>query len=167
MRIPVFLSSPTSLSTKQEAVRNRVVRLLNEFGMEPRALGRQEYPTDCPLREVAVIAKHCSGGVILGFEQFKATEGVSKPGTINAVEVKNQSFPTPWNNLEAGILFALGLPLLIFREDGINGGVFDSGVTDAFVNKMPSGRVGAGQHDELRELVLKWQAKVRETYYKF
>jgi hypothetical protein len=36
--------------------------------MEPRTLGRGEYPKDYPLKEVYVIAKHCCGGIILGFE---------------------------------------------------------------------------------------------------
>jgi hypothetical protein len=37
-----------------------------------------------------------------------------------------------------GILFGLRLPLLIFKEDGIEGGVFDPGISDAFVHNMPS-----------------------------
>ncbi|MCI9870533.1 hypothetical protein [Arthrobacter humicola] len=122
MRIPIFLSAPTALNPKQEEVRGRVVGILNDFGLEPRALGCKEYPTEYPLREVAVIAKHCSGGLILGFEQFRSTEGTLKPGTEHEVRVKDRRFPTPWNNLEAGILFGLRLSLLIFREDGIDGG---------------------------------------------
>jgi hypothetical protein len=47
-------------------------------------------------------------------------------------------FPTPWNHIEAGILHGLGLPLLVFAEDGISGGVFDRGVTDVFIHRMPS-----------------------------
>src|SRR5437667_6805088 len=53
------------------------------------------------------------------------------------------SFPTAWNNLEAGILFGLGLPILIFKEDGISGGVFDNGVTDVFIHKMPVAKPSA------------------------
>ena len=68
MRIPVFVSCPTSLSTKQDASRNLILAELKNCGLEPRALGRSDYPTDYPLREVLVIAKHCSGGIILGFE---------------------------------------------------------------------------------------------------
>jgi hypothetical protein len=121
MRIPIFLSAPTSLSPEQESVRNRIVRLLKSQGLEPRTLGRQEYPTDYPLREVAVIAKHCSGGIILGFEQLLVRSGISKRGTNAERTVRNIRLATPWNNLEAGILFGLGLPLLIFRDDGLGG----------------------------------------------
>lgn len=166
MRIPIFLSAPTSLSSEQEAVRNRVVKLLKANGLEPRALGRQEYPTDYPLREVSVIARHCSGGLILGFEQFYSNAGVWKRGTSSEKAAKGAKFPTPWNNLEAGILFGLGLPLLIFREQGIAGGVFDNGVTDVFVQEMPPASGSRAQNDELRQLVLRWQSRVREHYYR-
>lgn len=92
-------------------------------GSKPRALGRSDYPTEFPLREVAVIASHCSGGVILGFEQFRATAGVRKRGTrVEAGITKPVLFPTSWNHLEAGILFGLKLPLLVFKDEGIEGG---------------------------------------------
>ena len=166
MRIPVFMSAPTSLSHDQESVRNRIVKLLKSQGLEPRALGRQEYPTDYPLREVAVIAKHCSGGIILGFEQLRVQNGIAKRGTDDERIITDARFPTPWNNLEAGILFGLGLPLLIFREEGLGGGVFDNGVTDIFVQNMPPAVASRGDQEELRELILKWQSRVREHYYR-
>src|ERR1700761_6353110 len=136
MKIPVFVSSPTSLSPDQEARRETICRILNSLNMEPRALGRSDYPTDLPLREVMVIARHCSGGVILGFNQFTASAGVSKPGTAQERPATGPTFfPTPWNHLEAGILFSLGRPILVFKESGITGGVFDPGVTDVFVHQ--------------------------------
>ncbi len=166
--IPVFVSSPTTLSDAQEAARQRVVKELRAIGLEPRALGRREYPTEYPLKEIAVIAKHCSGGVILGFEQFRSLQGIRKPGTSAEEKVDHHTpFATPWNQLEAGILFGLRLPLLIFKEDGITGGVFDNGVTDVFVHSMPPSRPSREQLHELRELVRKWQSKVREHYYRF
>ena len=117
MRIPVFVSCPTSLSPEQEAARRLVLNRLRSLNLEPRALGRSDYPTDYPLREVYVIANHCSGGVILGFEQFRSNSGISKPGAVEEKRVtRKTSHPTPWNQLEAGILFGFGLPLLIFRR---------------------------------------------------
>jgi hypothetical protein len=167
MRIPVFVSAPTYLNDEQEAARTAIVGRLKKLGLEARALGRREYPTDYPLKEIAVIARHCSGGVILGFEQFRSTSGVRNLGTAREkLTSETVSFPTPWNNLEAGILFGLRLPLLIFKEPTISGGVFDNGVTDVFVHSMPSSEVSK-KDPELREVLLKWSAKVREHYYRF
>lgn len=168
MKVPVFVSSPTALSPAQEESRNRIVKYLGKLNLEPRALGRSDYPTEFPLREVYVIAKHCSGGVILGFEQIRVTGGLVKPGTIQEAKVKPLtpiSIPTPWNQLEAGIMFGLRLPLLIFREKGVTGGVFDNGVTDVFVHTIPVGNWMSEDETALNEVFLKWHAKVREHYY--
>jgi len=102
----------------------------------------------------------------LGFEQFRADTGVKKRGTDEEEPITSPTlFPTPWNHLESGILFALGLPLLVFRESGISGGVFDSGVTDVFVHKMPIGKMNEASLRALREVFLNWQRKVRTHYY--
>jgi len=168
MKIPVFVSSPTALSPEQEDSRERIVKFLDKLNLEPRALGRSDYPTDYPLREVLVIAKHCSGGVILGFEQVRATGGLVKPGTKSEKKIKSNaplSIPTPWNHLEAGIMFGLRLPLLIFRQEGVSGGVFDNGVTDVFVHTIPVGTWKPSDDTSLKEVFLKWHAKVQEHYY--
>jgi hypothetical protein len=168
MKIPVFVSGPTTLSPQQESARIRIMQFLGRLNLEPRALGRSDYPTECPLREVYVIAKHCSGGVILGFEQVRATAGIIKPGTKQQTPIKAQSplsIPTPWNHLEAGIMFGLKLPLLIFKEPGVSGGVFDNGVTDVFVHTLPLGKWDSRHERGLNEVFLKWHAKVSEHYY--
>jgi hypothetical protein len=168
MRIPIFVSCPTHLNSDQEASRQVILRELAKNSLEPRALGRSDYPTDLPLREVHVIAKHCAGGVILGFEQFFSEEGLWKRGTPEERQASSPvSAPSPWNQLEAGILFGMGLPLLVFREPGISGGVFDPGVTDAFIHAMPQrSKMTSESRNALAEVFRKWQATVRENYYR-
>lgn len=145
-----------------------ILHELERLDLEPRAIGRSDYPTILPLREVLVLAHHCSGGVILGFEQFRATAGTWKPGIPKAQRklAEPESFPTPWNQLEAGILFGLRLPLLIFKEATIGGGVFDPGVTDVFIHKMPHPSMAAGERRGLSAVFLKWQSEVRQHYYR-
>lgn len=170
MKIPVFVSSPTQLNPQQQKMRNVILKMLDELQMEPRALGRTDYPKDVPLKEVYIIAKHCHGGIILGFEQFHATEGKWKRGTKEEKLIDSNVpilFPTPWNNLEAGILFGLKLPLLIFREKDIFGGVFDVGTTEVFVHDMPSARPTKKKLDELKQVFLKWQSEVQRSYHEF
>ena len=99
MKIPVFVSCPTTLSKGQEASRTLILRELKRLELKPRALGRSDYPTELPLREVYVIAKSCFGGIILGFEQFQASKGVWKRGTSRQKKTgKPVIFPTEWNN---------------------------------------------------------------------
>jgi hypothetical protein len=167
-KIPIFLSCPTQLNPEQESKRLLINKLLNGLQMEPRTLGRGEYPKDYPLKEVYVIAKHCCGGIILGFEQIFVEKGVKKRGNDNEKQIGPSNpiiIPTPWNHLEAGILFGLKLPLLIFKEDGVEGGVFDYGITDVFVHKMPPAKPNKDKYEELRQIFLKWQGEVNRVYY--
>jgi hypothetical protein len=148
--------------------RKVVLRILDDLQLEPRALGRSDYPKDVPLKEVFAIARHCHGGVILGFEQLRATAGVWKSGSKEERSISGTEpvlLPTPWNQLEAGILFGLKLPLLIFRETRVYGGVFDVGTTEVFVHEMPPARPTRKKHAELREVFLKWHAAVSRLYY--
>jgi hypothetical protein len=166
MRIPVFVSTPTVLNRIQEKAKGIVYRELRRVGIEPRTLGRTDYPTELPLREVLVVGRHCAGAVVLGFEQFRANSGVSKRGTAKEAPIKKPvCFPTPWNHLEAGILTGLGLPLLVLKEPLISGGVFDYGVTDAYVHDMPSPTMSSDARAAFAGVIMKWQAKVREHYY--
>ena len=165
MLIPVFVSMPSALSKSQGLAQRMILGELGHHGLESRTLGETDYPTNYPLREILTLAKHCSGGVILGFSQFHAQSGTWKRGTPYRSTTKSVVFPTPWNQLEAGILFALGVPLLVFREDGIAGGVFDNGVTDLFVHPMPKPDAEYQERKALREVFAKWGSQVRAHYY--
>ena len=166
MRVPVFVSCPTNLSPEQEASARIIMRHLNKNKLEWRALGRSDYPRNLPLREVLRLIKHCSGGVILGFEQFKAPAGVHRRGTSKEAEPDGPIvMPTPWNHLEAGILFNQKLPILIFREPGIEGGIFDLGITDVFIHMMPTPGMSREASDDLDTVFQVWASEVRHYYY--
>jgi hypothetical protein len=104
---------------------------------------------------------------VLGFEQFHSGGGTWKRGVpeerASADEVL---IPTSWNHLEAGVLFSLGLPLLVFAQEGVTGGVFDPGVTDVFVHPMPSPDMKTASKRGLQAVFQKWQASVRTHYYR-
>jgi|ERR1043165_1423342 hypothetical protein len=165
MRIPVFVSCPSALSKKQEKSRGIVAEELANLDLEWRALGRDDFPTVFPLREVLVLARHCAGGVILGFEQIYASKATKRRGTPERKSLKGVRIPSAWNHLESGILFTLGLPLLVFCEDGVCDGIFDHGVSDAFVHKMPPPSINPSERRKWTAVFQKWQAAVRYRYY--
>jgi hypothetical protein len=168
MKIPVFVSCPTTLSKEQEESRKLIEVELDFQQFEARALGRSDYPAEYPLREVYSIATRCAGGVILGFSQFETESGEWKKGSQKAkTQNSHVAFPTPWNHLEAGILYGLRIPLLIFREPHISGGIFDVGTSDLFIHTIPTllSNQNVNEDDSLRQVFLKWGAKVRHQYY--
>jgi len=80
---------------------------------------------------------------------------------------KKVSIPTPWNHLEAGILFSLKIPMLVFKESGVEGGVFDYGITDVFVHYMPPTNPSKAKLEELKQVFLSWQGDVSQKYYEY
>ena len=88
MKIPVFVSCPTTLSETQQASKKLILDLLDGLELEPRAVGVSDFATQFPLREVTVLARHCSGGFIPGFERFRIERGIRKYSTKDPEEVK-------------------------------------------------------------------------------
>jgi len=168
-KIPVFVSCPTELNEEQEKKKAIIMGMLEQMQVEARTLGQSDYPKSFPLREILVLAKHCSGGIILGFEQIRIDSGIKKRGTLHESRIGNDakglSIPTPWNNLEAGIFFSLNLPLLIFKEENIEGGIFDNGVSDVFIHKMPEPESNADACKSLQQIFLIWYGEVNKKYY--
>jgi hypothetical protein len=166
-KIPIFISCPTALNKKQTELRKFLIVLIEELNMEPRALGKSDYPKDYPLKEVAIIAKKCSGGIILGFEQMRVLTWKIKVGTRSEKDIITSTLlPTPWNHIEAGILFGLKLPLLIFKEEGISGGVFDHGISDAFVHTFPP-KLDTKKKEEIKQVIQKWFGEVSVLHNQF
>lgn len=86
------------------------------------------------MKAVEQLMRRCSGAIILGFPQTIIQKGISKSGTDNEANIKNTLLPTPWNHIEASMAFMLGLPLLVIRNQGIKGGIFDIGTTGHFIH---------------------------------
>lgn len=162
--IPVFVSAPTMLSPDQQASYDCILGILEDENLERRALGRSDFGIDAPLKEVYAIARHCSGGLILGYSQARAERLVPKPWLPGSKALDDQPLPTPWNNLEAGLLYGLKIPLMIFREQGIVGGVFDPGVSELYVQTLPLGRPSPEVEAVLKSTIKTWAGKVRQHY---
>lgn len=60
--------------------------------------------------------------------------GVSKPNTHQEKNIKNKLLPTPWNHIESSMAFMLELPMLVIRDQGVEGGIFDVGTTGHFIH---------------------------------
>jgi hypothetical protein len=60
------------------------------------------------------------------------------------------------------------LPVLVYRDDGIEGGVFDTGASEAFVHPMPDMSkltAGSKEAEYLDFAFQRWVARVRNVYY--
>jgi hypothetical protein len=163
LKIPVFVSCPTTLAPVQEASRQAIFEQLELLQLEPRAIGRSDYPNNDPLREVLVLARRCAGGLVLGFSQFTVAQGVSRAGTSREQPIADMKLPTPWNHIEGSIIYSLGLPIMILSEPGISDGIFDRYVAELFIHNIPSPEEASSEN--FRSLLLRWSSAVRRAYY--
>ena len=131
-KIPVFASVPSWLNDDQKRSKAFIYELLDRLYVEPRTVGASDEAQFDPLKEVRTLARHCAGGIILGYTQFFA-ENVSWRGD----NIDKFFAPTEWNHLETGVLFGLGLPLLVLSEPGVDRGIFGVGSSGMFVHEMP------------------------------
>lgn len=130
-------------------------QLLNERGLETRTLGVTDAPVAAPLQDVERLMRTCRGAMILGLAQVHIIEGISKDGTSERASVRDAYLPTPWNHLEAGMAFALGLPVLVLREEGVSGGIFDPGASDRFVHQAELSQAWI-RSSEFQQIMDRW-----------
>jgi hypothetical protein len=83
MKIPIFVSCPTALSERKTSSRKMILHELECANPEPRTSGRDDYATELPLREVLMLARNCSGGVILGFKQIRPSDAAGSMSSAN------------------------------------------------------------------------------------
>jgi hypothetical protein len=132
----VFVSKPTVMTAVQEAAYRGICELLDDRGYTGRSLGSTDFSNSAPLRAILRIMNDCDGAIVLGFRQIEIEQGTAKPGTPSASHLENCFLSTPWNQIEASLAYARDLPVMLIREKGISGGVFDFGVTEYFVHEV-------------------------------
>ena len=165
MNLPVFVSCPSLLTKDQEVIRDRFENLLRSFDLEPVTLGRNHKSISgkAPLAEIMHLARHCCGGVVLGFAEFKSesTRAVVKSGDPDHTrDMGSLALSSAWNQLEAGILLGLERPVMVCREKGVMpSGILDPQVGDRYVVEFD------GASDEIDDSpVLAFRSDVVSVY---
>jgi hypothetical protein len=115
----VFLSVGKTFNPRQELFVREIERLLNEHSLRPRALGRNEWSADQPLRAIRHLMDECDGAVVVAFERLYLVEATDQRGGAAQRAIRDQFLPTVWNHIEAAMANAKGLPLLVMAERGI------------------------------------------------
>jgi hypothetical protein len=128
------------LSDRQRVQKDAVLRMLADLGLHACTLAEVGRVAG-PLTRVRAMLGSCAGAVVLGFAQSVVTEGASLPATARQRPIESgTALASPWNQLEAGVAFGLGLPVLVMAEPGIAGGIFDLlPADDVYVCPWPPG----------------------------
>ncbi len=123
----IFVSRPTTIESAFESAYMDFDRFLTSKSIRPRRLGGGDYSRQAPLKAVFRIIDECCGAIILGYPQFTMRHEVRR-------STKTQNdwgyiFPTPWNQIEGALAYRAETPVLVIAHHGVEGGVFDHGVT--------------------------------------
>jgi hypothetical protein len=96
--------------------------------------------------------------------EFASIGGVGI-GSEFRIDDRPVRIPSPWNQIEAGILFGIRLPLLIFREEGVEGGIFVEGSSETLVQAMPVPNMNRQQKQALQDVLHRFSAQTFGFYY--
>lgn len=132
----IFLSMPTELSEKETETVHKISEVLKCRGIKLRTIGVTDFTNETPMEAIKEIMEQCTGAIILGFTQIKVEKGIKKPETKKEMALECYNIATPWNQIEAAMAYMLDLPLFIIKDNGIDGGIFDPGVTSKFIHEF-------------------------------
>lgn len=122
----VFISKPSCLNYHQQQLVGSFQLKLEAEGLTPLIMERTEYPSFGAIGEIQRLMSNCAGAIIFGFRQMEVKTGVWRSGTTEEKAIEGMYLPTPWNQIEAGMAAMLGHPIFVLCEEGVEGGIFDS-----------------------------------------
>lgn len=169
MSIPIFLSYPRPFLSTQKIFIERLTSYLESQGFSPRTLGVTDYDVDAPLSAIRRLLLESNGLISIGFRKNYILTGTGKPNSdLNekSYDISNQWLTTPWCHIESAMAFQIGLPILVFREEGVlEEGILDKGVLGIYMPTFDS----TGNIDEYLksfefiQIIKKWEGYVRRV----
>lgn len=176
MAISVFLSRPTPHQARQDQFLDRVKSHLSARGLEPRTIGETDYGTQ-PMQHIRSVMMDCNGFIGLAFRRFLVVEGVDRPEPDsksttprhNLGSLRNRWLTTPYVHLEAAVAYQIGLPIILFVEEGVvQEGALESGVlvmyppTFSLADDIDKQFFGSRRW---QQIINTWEGQVREVVH--
>jgi glycosyltransferase involved in cell wall biosynthesis len=122
-QLRVFLSVGATYTKDQEDYVNAFERLLDNHNIKRLVVGRDKPPARQPVLEVKDLMRKADAVVVLAFTRYVIHSGTEKPGANRPKHkqdtITDERHPTVWNQIEAGIAFGLGVPILLIIEEGM------------------------------------------------
>jgi hypothetical protein len=158
----VFVSVGATATEHQEAFVRAVEDRLRSEGLVPHTVGRNTFGADAPLKTVTDLMDKCAGTVVIALERSYFSAGTEKRGGPKEIALNDVKLPTTWNQIEAAMSYARGLPLLIVVEDGLrNEGLLARG-HDWYVQWVKP-EPAALNSNEFNGVLSSWKQRVVQT----
>jgi hypothetical protein len=157
----VFVSVGGTATDTQEAFVRAVEDRLRSEGLIPHTVGRNTFSADAPLKAVTDLMDKCAGTLVIVLERTYFASGTEKRGGPKEITLTNVKLPTPWNQIEAAMAYARGLPLMVVVEAGVKSeGLLERG-NDWYVQwVMPES--AALNSNEFNGVLASWKQKMMQ-----
>ena len=166
MKIPVFLSISSPWNEAQEIFLKKFRTQLSKRGFEPRTLGVSDYDVQAPLAGCRRLMMECNGLITLAFRRNEIKTGISRPGKNDDLDGK--WLTSAFCQIEPAMAYQLGLPILIFTEDGVlEQGVLERGCLGLYMPKFDLSSKNIDHYFrtvEYNDLMDKWGQNVRTVW---
>ena len=118
MELKVFVSVGTPANEDQRTFRDAVLGSIRLSGLSPRLMEDKDWDYKNPLRGVRRVMEECAGAVVIAFERYRFESGLElrDPEPRN---LKQVSFPTAWNQIEAAMAYERDFPILVIAQRGL------------------------------------------------
>jgi hypothetical protein len=117
----IFVSMGTPYSDRYLQFRDELETFLrNSCKVDPRIIGKSDYPDGSPLEKVRDVMRDCHGVIVVAYERKYLQAGVEKRGGKAPITLQDRAYTTPWNHIESAMAFSLGLPLYVICENGLS-----------------------------------------------
>lgn len=115
----VFISMGSPFADAQGKFLDALIDLLRSCDVEPRVVNKTDYSTGNPLKDISRIMRECQGAIIVAYERTYFESGLEKRRSPQEKTLESVRYTTPWNQIEASMAFALGLPIIVMLENGL------------------------------------------------
>lgn len=155
--INVFISHPTPYNKYQKIFLSLIESELKKHGLNPTNLGKNNWSFISPLKPIKEIMDTCIAAIVIGLERHHSFIGYEKEFSKGSKELIHKYSSSPWIQIEAGMAYQAGLPILVLKEDKVYGeGILDPQISDSFVFEFELKKLQKKISPELEEIICSW-----------
>ncbi len=116
----VFISMGTPYTAQYSQFRDELESFLRDScKVDPRIIGKNEYPSGSPLEKIRDVMRGCHGVLVVAYERKFLEAGIEKRGGSTPRNLNGLTYTTAWNHIESAMAFSFGLPLYIICQHGL------------------------------------------------
>ena len=115
----VFVSCGTPHTPDSEEFLSAIEAQLKSHGCIPQTVGRSSFSVRQPAEASRDLIGKCDGAIVIAFERTRILQALDKPGSPEQKEIRDESHPTVWNQMEAAMAYAQRVPILTFVQRGL------------------------------------------------